>query len=133
MNNYICKIDMIDKEQGIIKYVGLLDNNIVSSLIANTNVEETKKGIDGKYIVYINQFNTKEEYRNKGYFSKLLKYALEDLKNKGFKMATLGVNSERKKLIEFYKSYGFDDYYGNMLYTNESGEQELINYYANKL
>ena len=133
MKEYVCKIVGVDEETGIIIYQGFLSNQVVSQLVANTKGEKAKLGIDGKYIVYINDFKTKEEYRNKGYFAKLLKYALEDLKEKGFMMATLGVNSERKELIEIYKKYGFDKYNSNMPWVNANGEEELIYYYANKL
>lgn len=132
MDEYVCKLVSYDEETGVILYQGFLNDEEITQLIANTKSESTKLGIDGKYIVYINDFKTKEVYRNKGYFAKLLKFALEDLKSKGYQMATLGVNSERKELIETYKKYGFDMYYGNMPWVNENGEEEIINYYANR-
>lgn len=104
MDEYVCKLVSYDEETGVILYQGFLNDEEITQLIANTKSESTKLGIDGKYIVYINDFKTKEVYRNKGYFAKLLKFALEDLKSKGYQMATLGVNSERKELIETYKN-----------------------------
>jgi ribosomal protein S18 acetylase RimI-like enzyme len=133
MEEYVCKITSFDDETGIITYQGILNGIVISQLYAYTKGETAKRGISAEKIVYMNDFKTKEEYRNKGYFGKLLKYALEDLKEKGFQMATLGVNNTRIELIKTYEKYGFDDYYGNSLWKNENGEEEQINYYAKRL
>ena len=42
-------------------------------------------------------FRTIEDYQGKGYFSKLFKYMIDDLKNKGYKRVTLGVEPEETK------------------------------------
>ncbi|MDE6107176.1 MAG: GNAT family N-acetyltransferase [Oscillospiraceae bacterium] len=62
---------------------------------------------DGKSRAYLCAFRVKSEYRGKGYGSFLLKEVLEYIKNKGFQIATIGVDATEEHNIRLYHRFGF--------------------------
>ena len=47
------------------------------------------------------------EYRNRGFGRKLVNFTLEKLREKGTKMAEIGVISDQMELVEWYEGLGF--------------------------
>lgn len=81
------------KNDYIIPYYGILDGNIICEATAMLNSEavQNSEGLVGNGVVYLSAFRTIEEYQGKGYFSKLMKFMLNDLKRRGIVRVTLGV------------------------------------------
>ena len=68
---------------------------------------DDKEFADGETTAYLCAFRVEKEYRGKGYGSRLMKAALSELKNNGFKYATVGVGMTEKDNIKMYEHMGF--------------------------
>lgn len=55
-------------------------------------------------MAYLAAFRTNKEYEGKGYFSKLFKFAENNLKERGYKELSLGVGPEVVRNMEIYLS-----------------------------
>ena len=73
------------------------------------------------------------EYQGKGYFSKLLKFMLEDLKNRGYEKVTLGVEPEETKNKEIYFHYGFTEHIKNGVESYPDGTTINVEYYGKRM
>ncbi len=71
------------------------------------NVAQNSEGLIDKDITYLFAFRTNEEYRRKGYFSKLYKFIEEDLVKRGYKKLKLGVEHKNTQNLEIYNHLGF--------------------------
>ena len=85
-----------------------LDNNgeIIGELYVFRNLDD-KDFADGTNTAYLCAFRVKEEYRGQGLGSGLLKAALTELKEAGFRTATIGVGSDKPLNIQLYRRFGF--------------------------
>ena len=68
---------------------------------------EDRDFADGKDTAYLCAFRVKEGYRGRGLGSRLLEAALDDLKERGFRTATIGVGSDKPQNIKLYRRFGF--------------------------
>lgn len=118
-----------------IAYYGILDGKIISEATASLdrNIVQNSEGLISENTVYLNAFRTIEEYQGKGYFTKLFEYMLSDLKARGYKKVTLGVEPSEIKNIQIYFHYGFDEYVKSATEKYPDGEEILVNYYAKTL
>ncbi|MBQ6569132.1 MAG: GNAT family N-acetyltransferase [Clostridia bacterium] len=82
------------------------DETLIGELYVFLDIKEDKYFADGKMTAYLCAFRVKKEYRGLGFGSKLMETALADLKEKGFRRATIGVSDERNE--KFYRRMGFD-------------------------
>ena len=100
------------KNDYIIPYYGILDGNIICEATAmlNSEVVQNSEGLVGNGVVYLSAFRTIEEYQGKGYFSKLMKFMLNDLKQRGIVRVTLGVEPAEETNKKIYAHYGFNEY-----------------------
>ena len=92
------KKQMIDRYNSgkIIPYYGILNGKIICECTAAIDasvIQNSENLIDDK-TAYLFAFRTISEYENQGYFSKLFKFMLADLKAKGYERVTLGVEPE---------------------------------------
>ncbi len=62
-----------------------------------------------EHAVELCAFRTIKAYRGKGYFSKLMRFMMEDLKEKGYTKAVVGVEPEEKLNKEIYHHWGFTE------------------------
>lgn len=69
---------------------------------------EDKDFADGKNTAYLCAFRVKEEYRGHGLGSSLMETALRELKELGFRTATIGVGSDKPMNIRLYRRFGFN-------------------------
>ena len=74
-----------------------------------------------------------KEYQGQGYFSKLFKYMIEDLKRKGYKRVTLGVETTEIKNKQIYNKYGFNNYIKADKETYPDGHEIEVEYYSKQL
>lgn len=89
--------------------------------------------------VYLSAFRTDKEYRGKGYFSKLFKFMIDDLKSRGYTEACLGVEPCEITNMEIYFKYGFTNYIKTSIeylpaVNDESlQKEEIVSFYYKKL
>ena len=74
-----------------------------------------------------------EEYQGQGFFSILVKYMLNDLKTRGYKYATLGVEPTELKNKAIYQKLGFTEYLENAKEVYPDGKIVEVEYYRKKL
>lgn len=86
-----------------------LDNGgaLIGELYAFFDLED-KDFADGKSTAYLCAFRVKEEYRGQGYGSRMMATALAELKEMGFRSATIGVGCDEPQNIRLYQRFGFN-------------------------
>ena len=116
-------------------YIGLLNNEIISecSCTIDPSYVSNSSGLVGDKIAYLHGFLTKDKYQGMGYFSKLFKFMIEDLKNKGYKKVTLGVLPGDKKNRKIYEKYGFTEYIKTAPDIYPDGKEVDIIYYGKNI
>ncbi len=89
--------------------------------------------------VYLEAFRIKEEYRGKGVFSSLHKFAEQDLIDMGYTCATLGVEPEEEYNIAIYNHWGYNKFIKSTVeqyepkQEGEEGQKYTVNYYGKSL
>ncbi len=123
------------KNDYIIPYYGILDGNIICEATAmlNSEVVQNSKGLVGNGVVYLSAFRTIEEYQGKGYFSKLMKFMLNDLKQRGIVRVTLGVEPAEETNKKIYAHYGFNEYIKSATEVYPDGTVIDVDYYGKNL
>ncbi len=92
-----------------IVYYGILNGTIISeatAMFSDLDVQNSDGLVDDE-TVYLSAFRTRKEYQGQGYFSELYKYMENDLKNRGYKRLTVGVEPSELKNMAIYFKYGF--------------------------
>lgn len=119
----------------IIPYYGLLNGKIISECTAaiNPSVVQNAENLVGEKIAYLTAFRTIKEYQGKGYFSKLFKFIIEDLKSRGYEKVTLGVEPTEKKNKEIYLNYGFNEYIKKSKEFYPDGTEIDVEYYSKNI
>lgn len=84
---------------------------------------------------YLFSFEMKEEYRNKGLFTKLYRFAEKDLKNRGITKLILSVedNETGNNNLKIYNHYGYNTFVKSSIEIEEleNKENEYITYKIN--
>ena len=136
-NWIIWKKDNIERFQNgfIIPYYGILDGKIICECTAalNSSVVQNAYSLVDEKTAYLTAFRTITEYQGKGYFSKLFKFMIEDLKNRGYEKVTLGVEPEETKNKEIYFKYGFNEHIKDSKEVYPDGTEIDVEYYGKKL
>lgn len=119
----------------IIPYYGVLDGKIICECTAaiNPSVVQNALNLVDEKTAYLTAFRTLPEYQGRGYFSKLFKFMIEDLKNKGYERVTLGVEPEEIKNKEIYFKYGFNEHIKDSKEVYPDGTEINVEYYGKKL
>ena len=84
------------------------DGELIGELYVFLKLED-QDFADGVNTAYLCAFRVKEEYRGQGLGSSLLKAALAELKETGFRTATIGVGSDKPENIRLYRRFGFTE------------------------
>ena len=120
-----------------IVYMGILDDKIIcegTAIISLMDLDmQNKEGLVGNDIAYLSAFRTLEEFRGLGYFSELYKFMESDLKKRGFKWLTLGVEPNEVRNMQIYFKWGFINYIKSDYECYSNGERVLVNYYGKDL
>ncbi len=137
-DNYIIwKKDNIERFQKglIIPYYGLLNDEIICecTAIIDASIVKNQSDLVNKNTAYLSAFRTKEEYQGKGYFSKLFKYMIDDLKKRGYEYVTLGVEPEELKNKAIYEHYGFTELVKKSIEVYPDGTKIKVEYYKKKI
>ena len=119
----------------IIPYYGLLDGKIICecTAIINPSIIQNFDGLVDEKSAYLSAFRTIKEYQGQGYFSKLFKYMIEDLKKKGYERVTLGVEKEEEKNKAIYSKYGFTNHIKDAKESYPDGTIIDVEYYGKSL
>ena len=94
---------------------------------------QNAEGLVDKRTAYLTGFRTISEYQGKGYFSKLFKFMIEDLKNRGYEKVTIGVEPNESKNKEIYFKYGFNEHIKDSKEFYPNGTEIDVEYYGKKL
>jgi len=118
-----------------IVYYGLLNGNIVSEATAmlDKNIVQNSDELVNDKTVYLCAFRTVEKFQNKGYFSKLFIFMINDLKKRGFEKVTLGVEHTENKNLRIYNHLGFEKYIKSGLETYPDNTVIKVDYYEKSL
>ena len=120
-----------------ISYYGFLNGEIVCETTAYLDKDQLKNSDDliDDATAYLGAFRTIDKYQGKGYFSILYKFMENDLKQRGYKKLTLGVEPSEVKNMMIYFKYGFTNFIKTDIeeYPKENDTKEperiLVNYY----
>lgn len=114
-----------------VKYYGKLNNKIMcetTAMFDENIIQNSDELVDNK-IVYLCNFSTDKRYRGKGYFSKLFRFMIDDLKNRGYEKFTLGVEPTETKNLQIYQHLGFNNFIKSGRETYPDGTVIDVDYY----
>ena len=119
----------------IIPYYGILNGKIICECTAaiDASIVQNPDGLIDEKTAYLTAFRTIDEYQGKGYFSKLYRFMIEDLKNRGYERATLGVEPEEEKNKAIYFKYGFTEHIKDSEESYPDGTKIKVEYYGKNL
>ena len=118
-----------------ITYFGILDGFVIVEGIAAISkdaCQNSDKLVDEE-TAYLFAFRTNVEYRKQGYFSKLFKFMINDLKQRGYKKVTLGVEPTELENKQIYFHYGFNEHIKDDIEYEPDGTEVKVEYYGKKL
>ena len=92
-----------------IPYYGILDGTVICEATAVLKPDFGQPAGETDGMVELCAFRTNKEYRGKGFFSRLMDFLQEDLKQKGYTKAVVGVEPEEKLNREIYLHWGFTE------------------------
>lgn len=131
------KKDSIERfEKGlIIPYYGLLNGEIICECTAeiDSSIVQNAENLVDEQTAYLSAFRTNKEYQGQGYFSRLFKFMIEDLKKRGYKKVTLGVEPTEEKNKMIYNKYGFTKHIKNAKEIYPDGTAIDVEYYGKVL
>lgn len=81
------------------KFIGELTVNYISHDLLSETIPKIR--------VYLEAFRIDKKYQGKGLGKKLIEYTISDLKEKGFKEFTIGVEEDNERAKHIYFKYGF--------------------------
>ena len=115
-----------------IPYYGILDGTIICEATAVVDPDEVQnsEGMMDETTAYLCAFRTVKEYQGKGYFSDLLRFMLDDLKQKGFTKAVLGVEPDDGKNKTMYTHWGFTEFIKSATEQYPDGTVIEVEYYG---
>ena len=123
-----------DRKQ-IISYFGFLDDEIICEATAaiDPKIIQNSEDLIDKNTAYLFAFRTIEQYQGKGYFSKLFRYMIDDLKKRGYTRVTLGVEPTEIKNKQIYTKYGFTNHIKKCVEKYPDGTTIKVDYYSKDL
>ncbi|MDE5604641.1 MAG: GNAT family N-acetyltransferase [Eubacterium sp.] len=127
-------IECVRNEQSI-AYYGILNGEIIcetTAMIDKRIVQNSEKLVDEK-TAYLCAFRTIEKYQGKGFFSKLFRFMIDDLKSKGYEKVTLGVEPAEAENLKIYQHLGFSEFIKSAQETYPDGTVIDVNYYGMEL
>jgi len=118
-----------------IPYYGFLGDEIIceaTAFISKKGVTNPK-GLVDEFTAYLCAFRTVKKYQGQGYFSKLFKYMVDDLKDKWYKILTVGVEPQSITNKKIYSHYGFDELVKTDVEKNPDWSLVTVEYYKKYL
>ena len=118
-----------------IPYYGILNDSIICEATAVLRPEavQNSEGMMDEHTVYLCAFRTVDQFRGKGYFSKLIAFLQNDLKQKGYTKAVLGVEPHETDNVKMYHHWGFTDLIQSATEQYPDGTVIDVDYYGKRL
>ena len=118
-----------------IPYYGVLDGTVIceATAVICPDAVQNSAGMMDEHTVYLCAFRTVKPFRGNGYFSKLLRFLLNDLKQKGFTNAVLGVEPKDEANKEMYRHWGFTEHIQSGTERFPDGTVIDVEYYVRQL
>ena len=115
-----------------IPYYGIFNGTIICEATAVVDPGEVQNsaGMMDETTAYLCAFRTIKEYRGEGYFSRLLRFVQNDLKQKGYTKAVLGVEPDDKKNKAMYTHWGFTEFIKSATEQYPDGTVIEVEYYG---
>ena len=127
------------KRGSVIPYYGFIGDEAICEAYAVIDTKYYKLNgdiylrlIDGS-TAYLKAFRTRKEYRDQGYFSGLFRFMINDLKKRGYKHVTIGVDHEETKNKSIYKHWKFTEFIGKEREIWTDSSEHLVEYYLKDL
>ena len=119
----------------IIPYYGLLDGEVICECTASISPEAVSdhEGLVDEKTAYLSAFRTNAELRGKGYFSRLFRFMLEDLADRGYEKVTLGVEPDETVNKEIYRHLGFTEHIKDSKDVYPDGTEIQVEYFGRTL
>lgn len=121
----------------LLPYYGFLGTSIICEATARIHpdgVQNSDGLVDAaRKIVYLSAFRTVEAFQGQGYFSKLFRFMLCDLRQRGYVKATLGVEPAEEKNKQIYAHFGFTEYLKSGRERYPDGTEIEVEYYGKTL
>lgn len=117
-------------------YYGFMGDEIMceaTAVVKALKEDKFTEDLIGDKRAYLSAFRTDKKYEGKGYFSRLYKYMLADLKSKGYEEVSLGVEPSEERNKEIYAHYGFTEFIKETHETYPNGEEVTVDYYKKRL
>lgn len=118
-----------------VPYYGVLRGRVICEATAmlHPDAVQNSEGLVDEKTAYLCAFRTVPEYRGQGYFSKLLRFMLDDLAEKGCQRVTLGVEPDDENNLKIYRHFGFTDFikHGREVYPDATAVD--VDYYGKRL
>lgn len=115
-------------------YVGLIENEIVSSIVVNhtPNKEDDKiewnVQTDLENIYYIHLVAVNRKHKGKNIATQMIKYVINKAKENNIKSIRLNINKTNLKIEKLYLQLGFDFVASNTVFIEERGYISFNNY-----
>lgn len=124
-------ISRVKNGQSIV-YYGVLNGEIICETTAmlDKSIVQNCEGLVDDKTVYLCAFRTVEKYQGKGYFSKLFRFMIDDLKRRGYKKVTLGVEPMEIDNLKIYQHLGFDTFIKSAQEIYPDGTVIDVDYYG---
>lgn len=133
-NRIIWKNEAIErfKNGQSITYYGVLNGKIISEATAmfDKSIVQNGENLVDKNTAYLCAFRTVKKHQGKGYFSKLFRFMIDDLKDRSYTKVTLRVGPSDKKNLAIYQKYGFSEYIKSAQEKYPDGTVIAVDYYA---
>ena len=115
-----------------IPYYGILGERIIceATSVIDTNDMQNGDEMMDEQTVYLCAFRTVKQFQGKGCFSKLMRFMLDDLKQKGFTRAILGVEPNEKTNKAIYQHWGFIEHIKSATEQDPDGTEIDVEYYG---
>lgn len=127
-------IERVQNGQGI-AYYGILNSKIICEATAmlDKSIIQNFEGLVDDETAYLCAFRTVEKYQGMGYFSRLFRFMIDDLKSRGYEKVTLGVEPAETDNLKLYQHLGFNEFIKSAQETYPDGTVINVDYYRMKL
>lgn len=124
----------IEKGQQI-TYYGILNGQVITegSAFLDTCIVPNHIGLIDEKTAYLCNLHTVPKYQEKGYFSRLFHFMLQDLRSRRYEKVTIGIEPNKPQSMHFFFHYGFTEYIKTATEVKSSGEHIDVLYYSKQL
>ena len=116
-------------------YYGYLNDEVITEASVIINKDDIPNGsilIDDD-MGYLVAFKTKEKYQGLGYFSNLYHFMENDLRKRGYKRLSLGVEPKETRNRNIYFKWGYTNFIMQDIEGYPNGEEVIIDFYYKNL